>query len=320
MTLAELYNAAIEVGLDADPRGREALQTQMRKLAEAYAGMPERDRRVFDRERLRNPFGDTRIVNGEPDAELRRVIIGIDIDATELLVAAQLALRGETVDAVIAHHTSSLAGGLGSRHDTAIPQVWMASEAGVPPARAHKLVSETVGRDEPTWNVRALQVARVLGIPVMCVHSPADACLYQLADTQIREQEPETVGELVELFNAWPECEWLVDGFRHGPSIDAGRADAPVGKSYLCLYGGWNPSPALFEELCIAGVGTFVMVASAQEHVRLADKYGSSIVTIPHYPADNAGINILLDRVMPEQDGFEIVECSNFVRCRRTPH
>lgn len=83
------------------------------------------------------------------------------------------------------------------------------------------------------------------------------------------------------------------------------------------MYKGRDPSSALFEELGIGGEGTSVMFAGAQEHLRLADKYGSSIVTIPHYPADSAGVNILLDRIMPEQDGFEIVECSNFVRCRR---
>ena len=66
-----------------------------------------------------------------------------------------------------------------------------------------------------------------------------------------------------------------------------------------------------------SAAGTSVTNAGAQEHVRLADKYGSSIVTITHCPADGAGINALPDQAIPEQDGFGIVECGRFVGYRR---
>ena len=78
-----------------------------------------------------------------------------------------------------------------------------------------------------------------------------------------------------------------------------------------------NPTPGMFEELCRAGVGTFLVVASTVDFRELAGKYGANIVTIPHYPADNAGINIMFDRIMPDGDSIEIVETSNYVRHRR---
>ncbi len=317
MTLGELYQAAIAVGMEADPRGHDALERQMQQLAEQYQQMSEADKRLFDTERLTNPFGDSRLVCGDPDTELNRVVIGIDIDGSELLLASELTRRGRKVDAVLAHHASAIAGGVGSKYDTAIPQVAMAVEAGVPEPRVWKLIQDLVGTEDTSWNLRVLQIAEALQMPLMCLHSPADACVYEFMQKQIAEEQPETVGEVLDLVTAWPECQWLIDKVRHAPSLDAGNAKAPVGKVYMCLYGGWNPTPALFEELCQAGVGTFIVVASTAEFRELANKYGASIVVIPHYPADNVGYNIMLDRIMPDGDEFEVVETSNYIRHRR---
>ena len=317
MTLSEFYRSAVEVGMAADCRGNEALEQNMRDLRERVAVMSDSEKAMFDRERLTNPFGDTRIAFGRPDTELSRVLIGIDIDASELLLAAELSRRDQPVDAVIAHHASSIAGGMGSKYDTAIPQVGIAVEAGVPAPRAWKLVQEVIGTEDSSWNLRSLQVAEALDLPLMTVHSPADACLDELARTDIEREQPATVGALVDLVEAWPECRWLKAKARHGVTVDCGDRRAPLGRVYRCLYGGWNPTPALFEELCKAGVGTFLVVASSAPFRDIAPKYGASIVVIPHYPADNAGINIMLDRIMPDGDSFEIIPVSNYVRCRR---
>lgn len=318
MTLNDFYRAAIDVGMAADLRGKDALDRHLQKLAAQYEKMTEREKRLFDKERLDNPFGDTRIATGDPGTELKRIILGIDIDASELLLAAELTRRGKRVDAVVAHHASAIAGALASKYDTAIPQLEMAVRAGVPETRAWKLLQPVIGREgDSSWNLRVLQIAEAIEIPLMTVHSPADSCLDELVETQVAKEKPETAGELVELIEAWPECQRLIGKVRHGPHIDAGDGKAPLGKIYRCLYGGWNPTPELFEELCKAGVGTFVVVASTAQFRELAGKYGANVVVIPHYSADNAGINIMLDRIMPAGDRFEIVEASNYVRCRR---
>ena len=318
MTLRDFYKAAIEIGTAADPRGRDGLSRHLREVTTGYERMSDREKRLFDRERLVNPFGDTRIVNGDPETELSRIVLGIDIEGSELLLASELTRRGKTVDAVVAHHGSVIAGGIASRHDTAIPQVHMAVEAGVPEPRAWKMVQQVMRKDgDSPWDLRILQIAEALEMPLMTVHSPADACLDELVHSGIEKESPVSVGALLEWIEGWPECQALIDKTRHGPTIDAGEDGSPVGKVYRCLYGGWNPTPDLFEALCRAGVGTFVVVASTDAFRELAGKYGANIVVIPHYPADNAGINIMLDRMMPDGDLFEIVEVGNYVRSRR---
>ena len=317
MTLDDLYRAAIEVGLAADLRGREALDRHLAQRAAEYAEMSDAEKRLFDVERLTNPFGDTRIVNGAPDTELQQVLLGIDIGAPELALAAELMRRGRKIDAVISHHASAIAGGLASRYDTAIPQVEMAMRAGLPEPRTWHLLQKVIGTEDSSWDLRVLQIAEALEVPLMTIHSPADSCLDELLRTQIAAENPETAGELLELIEAWPECQLLIDRARRAPHLDAGEKKAPIGEVYRCAYGGWNPTPELFEELCRAGVGTFVVVASTAEFRDLAGKYGANILVIPHYAADNAGINIMLDRIMPDGDLFDIVEASNYVRCRR---
>jgi len=319
MTIGELYRTAVQVGMDADMRGRDALQEHMDRLAVEYESMSERDRRLFDPERLTNPFGDTRIAYGDADRQLSRVLIGIDIGSAEVLLAAELGRRGKPVDLVISHHNSAIGRGRGSTYDTAIPQVAMAVEAGVPEPRAWKLVTEVIERvGECSWNLNVTQVAEALEIPLMTIHSPSDACVHQLIRTQITEQKPATVGEVAEIFEAWEECQMLIDRARHAPYVCIGNPRAPVGKFYSCRYGGWGPTPEFFEELCKAGVSTFICVGGADPYRDIANRYGASVVMIPHYPGDNIGINIMLDRIMPEKDAFDIVETSNYMRYRRT--
>ena len=95
MTLAELYEAAIAVGMSTDLRGRDALEAHLRDVQSRFQELPEPKQRLFDRERLRNPFGDTRIANGPRDVELRRVMLGVDIDRPELLLSAELTRCGK---------------------------------------------------------------------------------------------------------------------------------------------------------------------------------------------------------------------------------
>lgn len=318
MTLNDLYRAAIEVGLEADMRGREALEAHMAELAEKYGKMSDAEERLFDTERLTNPFGDTRIAYGDPCTELRRVILGIDITSSEVLLASELARRGKPVDLVISHHNSAIGRGRGSTYDTAIPQVAMAVEAGVPEPRAWKLVMEVIERiGETSWNLNITQIAETLEIPLMTIHSPADACVHQLIRSQMATEKPRTVGDVVSMLTAWPECQMLIDKARQAPQIATGSAGAPVGKFYSCRYGGWGPTAALTEELCKAGVSTFICVGCDNAFKAVAQKYGASIVVTPHYPGDNVGINIMLDRIMPKAEEFEIVETSNFMRYRR---
>ncbi len=316
MTVRELYAFAIERGMALDPRGHDELVRQMERAGRELAGLDERARLAADPERSVNPFGDTRIICGDPEAPVHRVVCGIDIDGTELLLADALRQRGRPVDLVIAHHASAPGGGLGSRHDTIWPQVKMMTDFGVPAHRAEKLIRAGAAGDQRSHNFKITQIAQALAIPFMTIHSPADLYLFREGGRILQEEQPTTVGDLADICDSWPEVRWLHERGK-GTEVAVGDRADPLGRAYYCFYGGWNPSPEAFEALCDAGCGTLWVVATSEALNEIARRRYVSIVVVPHYPADNLGLNMLLDDAMAHHGDFEVIACSNFVRFDR---
>lgn len=316
MTVRELYEFCIQRGMELDPRGPEELRSQMAAAALELESLDDKGRASFDRERLRNPFGDTRIMHGDPDTEVRRLLCGIDIDGTEVLLADALRHHGRPVDLVVAHHASAPGGGLGSRLDTIWPQVKMLTDFGVPCHLAEKLIRKNAGGDQRSHNYKINQIAQALGLAFMTIHSPADLYLWREGERVLREDRPRTVGDLVDICDSWPEVRWLMERGK-GTEVAVGDRRDPLGKVYHCFYGGWNPTPEVFEAICDADCGTLWVVATSDELNEVARRRNVSIVVVPHYPADNYGLNRLLDDAMARFGDFDVVECSNFVRVDR---
>src|SRR5487761_260938 len=100
MTLQQLYRKAIEMGISADPRGKDGAERVLAENKKTFEAMPEKEKQYYDQERLLNPYTDTRILNGNPDVEIKKIFAGIDIDDGELIIAKQR----EDIDAALSHH------------------------------------------------------------------------------------------------------------------------------------------------------------------------------------------------------------------------
>ncbi len=316
MTLREIYEFAIRKGFDVDPRGKAFLEEKLTALREAFETMSEADREVFDEERLTNPFGDTRIVCGDPDCEVRRAMVGIDIHGQEILAARMLSDQGTRIDAIVAHHATDLGRPLASVLDAMEPQIQMMADVGVPYHVAEKLVKAESGDRDRGENYRHVALAELMGIPIVGIHSTPDHMATKYVHTLVANEKPRTAGELVDLFREIPESK---DSSRKGvpPKVLVGDRDGSLGdRIYYCLTGGWNPSTAGFQKLADAGVGTVVMVLAGEDHKKIARENQMSIVRFPHYATDSLGLNLLLDDMI-EESPMEIVQCSNFVRVSR---
>ena len=104
MQLQEIYALAIEMGMEADPRGRAAAEKTLQKAKKTYEKLDAEDQPFFDQDMLINPYGDTRILNGEPTAEIHTLIAGVDMELNELLLTDRLNQQGAGIDLVLAHH------------------------------------------------------------------------------------------------------------------------------------------------------------------------------------------------------------------------
>jgi hypothetical protein len=99
--------------------------------------------------------------------------------------------------------------------------------------------------------------------------------------------------------------------------VAVGERRDPLGEVYAVFYGGWNPTPEVFEAVCDAGCGTLWVLATSDELNEVARRRHVSVVVMPHFPADNVGLNLLLDAAMDRFGPLDVVECGNYVRVDR---
>ena len=94
---------------------------------------------MFDSERLTNPFGDVRIVLGDPDTGFDTILTGIHFREAEILLAAQLRQTYPNL-AIVAHHTTMFGRlALASIEDTVWPMVERLQAVGVEPVNRTSL-------------------------------------------------------------------------------------------------------------------------------------------------------------------------------------
>ena len=65
MNFGTFFDRSVQKGIDVDVQGRSAIEARLEHLRQAYENLSEQDKQTFDVERLRNPFGDTRILYGD---------------------------------------------------------------------------------------------------------------------------------------------------------------------------------------------------------------------------------------------------------------
>ena len=126
MKTEEIYNLAINKGIDADFRGREGIGKLLKKRKAKFEKLLAKEKEEFDKESLENPYSDSRILHIAQDKEIKKILVGIDIDPAEILLAKEIG----NVDLVIAHHP--LGKGLATLHEVMELQCDVLNQYGVP--------------------------------------------------------------------------------------------------------------------------------------------------------------------------------------------
>ncbi|MBI2594327.1 NGG1p interacting factor NIF3, partial [Candidatus Curtissbacteria bacterium] len=176
MTLQEIYDLAVEMGIKADPRGVEKVKRYLEKTKKRYSELSEKKKKYFDKETFTNPYTDTRIFFGDPKTKIKKILAGIDADASEILLADRLNQKGEGIDVVISHHPHGHS--LASLYEVMDLQIDMFEEAGVPVNVAHALFQDRISQVQRKLAAvnhnQSVDTARLLGIPLMSLHTVWD--------------------------------------------------------------------------------------------------------------------------------------------------
>ena len=313
MTIKEIYNLAIQMGIDADFRKKEGIDKNFKKLKEKYEKMQDSQKEEFDLERFENPFSDSRILYGDPDREVKKILTGIDIDGPELLLAKELG----NIDLVLSHHPRGKA--LIGLDDVMQLQIDMLAQYGVPINIAEKLlrkrIDEVARSISPGNHNRAVDTARILEVPFMCTHTACDNLAAKFIERKINDGNPETLEEIMQVLKEISEYKEAIK-IGAGPKIFVGSEENRAGKIVFTeITGGTEGSPEIYEKLAQAGAGTVIGMHISEKHREEAEKAHINIVVAGHMSSDSIGMNLFLDEL--EKKGIEIIPCSGLIRVKR---
>ena len=317
MKIKELYELAIKKGIEQDPRGKERVAQELKRLKKQYEKLSAQDKEEFDVERLRNPYSDTRILCGDANKQVKRILIGIDIDPSEILLAERLSDKGKKIDLVISHHPEGKA--LAALHQVMSMQADIVNLRGVPIRIAEDLLNKRIGEVErkllPVNHNKTIDTARLLNVALVCIHTPADNHVTTFLQRLMNKRKPEIVGEIVDILKSVPEYKLAVKN-NAGPKIISGTDSARCGKVFVDMTGGTEGSKEIFKNLAQAGVGTIIGMHLSEEHLKKAKAEHINIVIAGHISSDNVGLNLLLDGIEKKQK-LDIISCAGFNRIRR---
>jgi hypothetical protein len=317
MKLRQIYDVCVATGRNADPRGTTEVDRALSATAKAFDRLEDVDRPFFDSERLSNPYSDTRICAGDPDAEIRGLIVGIDMEVGEVLLADRLREKGEPIDLVFAHHPEGP--GYANLHEVMYMQADMWAAQGVSIGAGDAMIAtraeEIRRRISPVNHYRAIDAARLLGLASLSCHTPADNSVQTFVQRFLDEKQPETLDDLVHVLRTIPEYE---DGARkgYGPAIVSGSGSARPGRIVVEMTGGTEGPKDALDRLSAAGVGTLVGMHYSEDHKKRAEELHLNLVVAGHISSDVLGMNLILDAI--EAQGDIAVYCtSGMVRFKR---
>jgi putative NIF3 family GTP cyclohydrolase 1 type 2 len=312
-----MYDTAVRKGSEVDPRGENGIARVLKLAREEYDGLAEARKWEFDEERLTNPFTDTRILVGDPDTEISRMLVGIDIQVGEILLAERLRERGVGVDMVLAHHPEGRALADLDKVMPVQPDIWRAN--GVPigfgEAVMEKRMEEIRRYFHAANTQQSIDAARLLGVPLMCCHTPADNSVQEFLQHRFQSLDDDsTLQDVMESLKELPEYRGAVS-LGVGPVLFQGDPERRAGKIMVDMTGGTGGPVEALERLAMAGVGTIVGMHMGEDHRKKADELNLNVVIAGHHASDSLGMNLIIDEF--ERQGVAVVPCSGFMRVSR---
>src|SRR6056297_3014341 len=280
MTIKQIYKLAIEKGIEADFRGEKEIKEKIERAQDRYEKMEDKEKKKFDKEKLENPYSDTRIHYGEKDKKVKKVLVGIDIKGSELLLADKMG----DIDLVISHHP--LGSALAGLDDVMDLQVEVLEQYGVPVNIAEKLIEKRmseVARSVSSANHnRAVDMAKLLDISLINVHTPCDNLVAKFVRDKIEEGKPKFIKDLMDILYKIPEYKKATQT-NAGPEIFVGNKKSRTGKIVLTeITGGTEGSPEIYEKLAQAKAGTVVGMHMSEKHRKKAKEAHINVVIAGH--------------------------------------
>jgi hypothetical protein len=317
LKLQKLYEFVIQEGIKADPRSASEIKALLEAEKKKFKKLEKKDIPFFDQDRLFNPFADSRILYGNGETEVTTAIVGIDMEVGEMVLVDRLREKGKKIDLVIGHHPDGHA--LANFYEVMSLQANIFSDQGVPISVAENLTKERmneVGRSVSSANhMQTVDAARLLDIPFMCMHTPADNHVYSYLQGLFDRRKPTQLKDVLDILNEQPEYK-NASKKNSAPFILCGTPESKAGKVLVDMTGGTEGSREIFARLAQQGVSTIVCMHLSEAHFKKARDEKINVINAGHIASDNLGINLMLDKLCKKAK-IAIMEASGFRRFAR---
>lgn len=241
---------------------------------------------------------------------IREVAFGVDIEASEILIAKELG-----VDLVISHHPT---GGSPSvnLHQVMKNQIDRMIDAGVPINKAQKAIKGQIEKIERRTHVsnydRAVSAAKLLKMPFMNIHTPADIIsertVQEHLNNALKDKPKAKVKDVLDTLNELGEYKNTIAK----PAVRVGSQDDYAGRVFVTMAGGTGGGEDVAKAYFEAGVGTLIVMHMPEEVIKAVKQQNiGNVVVAGHMASDSVGINRLI-RAM-ESKGLTVHRMSGVV-------
>lgn len=247
------------------------------------------------------------IIDGE---DIKKIAIGVDMELAEMMLAERLG-----ADLVITHHPSGGSPRI-NLHKVMDNQIDTMTKAGVPINKAQKALQEKKGQVERGLHVsnydRAVSGAKLLKMPFMAVHTPADILaertVQNLLDEKLKDQPKATLKDVVDALETKVEYQKTTAK----PVIRVGSEKDFAGKVVVTMAGGTGGGKDVIKSYFEAGVGTLVCMHMPEDVIKAVKEQNiGNIVVAGHMASDSVGINQFAEAL--EAKGIEIIRMSGLI-------
>lgn len=235
---------------------------------------------------------------------IRKILMGIDMETPEILLAREIG-----ADCVLSHHPKAGRQIL-DFHKVMERQIDVMMSFGVPANKARKALAKRKDLVELNNHVRnydrAASAARLLKMPYMNIHMPADIIGERHVQAHLDnlfEGRPKTpLKEVAAALKRLPEYGKALSE----PAIRVGTGEDFAGRIAVLMAGGTNGGEAVFKAYFEAGVGTIVCMHVPDEVREAVEKQNiGNIIVAGHMASDAIGLNRIADAL--EKKGVEVV-------------
>lgn len=243
---------------------------------------------------------------------IKKILIGVDMETPELLLARELGC-----DCVVSHHPKADT----SRTEfTKVmeSQIDKMVEFGVPINKAQKALKprlETVGLGTHVSNFdRVSSAARLLNMPYMNIHQPADIIGQRFVQVYLDERfvdnPKKTLKDVIDALNEIDVYKKTLPGTR--PVIRIGSEDDFAGKIAVLMAGGTGGGKDVLKAYFEAGVGTIVSMHCPEDDIKaIKEQNIGNLVVAGHMSSDSIGLNRIIEEW--EKHGVEVIKMSGIL-------